>query len=153
MVEDIEVRTAGSVQLAAVRRQAAPSEVAVAWRPALDLVWSFVRARDGLWSGGHNVFVYRRSLSPDDSLTVEFGVEVTRSFEGDGVVMPSATPAGRVLSTRHVGPIEGLTAAYSALDAWLLEHGEVSAGVAWETYGDWGPDPASWEVTLTYLLV
>jgi len=37
-------------------------------------------------------------------MTVDFGVEVTRSFDGDGVVMPAETPAGRVATTLHVGP-------------------------------------------------
>jgi len=152
MSYEVEVRTVGPVPLAAVRRRVPPGGVAVAWGPALDLVWSFIRGQDGLWSGGHNVFVYRQSVRRDDLMTVDFGVEVVRSFIGDGVVMPVEIPAGRVVSTRHVGPIEDLGNAHAALQAWLVAHGETATGVSWETYGDWGPDPVSWEVTLTYLL-
>jgi len=90
--------------LAAVRRQVLPGGVAAAWRPALNLVWSFVRTQNGLWSGGHNVFVYRWPAGSGEPMTVDFGVEVTRSFDGDGVVMPAETPAGRVATTLHVGP-------------------------------------------------
>ena len=139
MSYEIGVRTVGPVQLAAIRRQVPPGGLATSWRPALDMVWSFVRARDGLWSGGHNVFVYRRGDGPGDPVTVDFGVEVARPFEGDGVVMATETPAGRIATTVHVGPIDGLAAA-------------LAAGVSWETYGDWGADPATWEIWLTYLL-
>ncbi|HYL40466.1 MAG TPA: GyrI-like domain-containing protein, partial [Candidatus Binatus sp.] len=150
--DDIKVDTVEAVPLAVVRRRISPREVAAAWRPALDLVWAFLRARDGLWAGGHNVFVYRRGPDPGAPLTVDFGVQVVRSFEGDGTVIAGATPPGRVASTRHVGPVEGLAAAYAALDGWLIAHDEVRASVSWETYGDWGPDPATWEVRVTYLL-
>ncbi|HLX34964.1 MAG TPA: GyrI-like domain-containing protein [Candidatus Limnocylindrales bacterium] len=149
---EIEVTTVDSVHLAAARRRVLPEDVRAVWRPALDSVWSFVRTQDGLWSGGHNVFVYRGTADPHEPLTVDFGVEVTRSFEGNGVVIPAETPAGRVASTRHVGRLEGLDAAHAALRAWLVAHREVPGGVSWETYGDWGPDPATWEVRLTYLL-
>ncbi|HYM83337.1 MAG TPA: GyrI-like domain-containing protein [Candidatus Dormibacteraeota bacterium] len=152
MAYEIEVRTVGPIRLAAVRRLVRPAEVGAAWRPALDLVWSFVRRQDGLWSGGHNVFVYRTGAGPQEPMIVDFGVEVVRSFDGNGVVIPSETPAGRVASTSHVGPVERLKDAHEAVAAWVLEHGEATAGVSWETYGDWGPDPATWEVGLTYLL-
>ena len=152
MIHDVEARTVTPLQLAAVRRHLQPEEVSAAWRPALDLVWAFIRARDGLWAGGHNVFVYRRPVEPGEAMTVDFGVQVTDPFEGDGVVMPVETPAGRVATARHVGPMDRLAATYGEIEAWLRERGETAAGTSWETYGDWGDDLSTWEVEVTVLL-
>jgi GyrI-like small molecule binding protein len=149
---DIVVQDVASTPLAAVRRQVQPGHVATAWRPALDLVWAFLRGEDGLWTGGHNVFVYRHPGNPDEPMTVDFGVQVARSFRGNGIVEPTETPAGRVASARHVGPLEGLRHAHEAIDAWRALHGEVSGRISWETYGDWGDDPATFETWVTYLL-
>ena len=43
------------------------------WRPLLDEVWAFLRATPGLWTGGHNVFLYR-----SDPSGAELAVEVGR---------------------------------------------------------------------------
>ena len=149
---DIVVQNVGSTPLAAVRRQVRPGGVATAWRPALDLVWAFVRGEAGLWTGGHNVFVYRHPGNPGEPMTVDFGVQVARSFPGNGIVEPTETPAGRVAFTRHLGPAEGLRHAHEAIDAWRASHGQVFGGISWETYGDWGDDPATFETWVTYLL-
>ena len=152
MTYEIEVRIADPLPLAVVRRSVQPAGVALAWRPALDLVWAFIRPREGLWAGGHNVFVYHRPAIDGEPMTVEFGVQVTRTFDGNGDVQASQTPSGRVVSTTHVGPIDRLVEAYAALDGWVAEHREVAAGISWETYGDWTADPAANNVELTYLL-
>jgi effector-binding domain-containing protein len=152
MTYEVVVETVKATPLAAVRRQVQPGAVATAWRPALDLVWTFVRQEEGLWTGGHNVFVYHHANGRDDPMTVEFGVQVARSFVGNGIVEPTETPAGRVASTRHLGPVDGLRDAHQAIEAWRASHGEVFGGISWETYGDWGSDPATWETWVTYLL-
>ncbi len=152
MAYDIEVLTAAPMLLAAVRRQVPAGSVAAAWRPALDPVWAFVRRQEGLWSGGHNVFVYHHPVRPGAPMTVDFGVHVANPFEGDGVVQSVQTPAGRILSARHVGPIDRLGEAHAAIEAWRTQHGGVFAGVSWEVYGDWGEDPAAFAVWVSYLL-
>lgn len=152
MSYDVEVHIVEAVPLAVVRREVEPGGVGSSWRSALDLVWAFVRSQHGLWAGGHNVFVYHRPEKLDNRMTVEFGVQVTRPFDGNGEVESSETPPGRVARIVHVGSIDGLGKAYAALDAWLLERGEEPAGVSWETYGDWTEDPAANETWLTYLL-
>jgi hypothetical protein len=149
---EIEELTVPSMSLAAVRRRVRPGAVATTWRPALDLVWVYVRGHDGLWTGGHNVFVYHQPDQPDDLMMVDFGVQVAGPFEGDGIVQPTQTPAGRVASTLHVGPVSGIGGAHEAIEAWRAAHGEVFAGVSWETYGDPGDDPAAFDVRVTYLL-
>src|SRR4051794_18809849 len=52
---DVRLGTVRPRRLAAVRRGVAPGQVGTAWRPALDLVWSFCRQQGGLWAGDHNL--------------------------------------------------------------------------------------------------
>jgi effector-binding domain-containing protein len=149
---DIEVRQVTPMHLAAVRRQVAPGGVAAAWRPALDLVWAFVRGEEGLWTGGHNVFLYHHPSDPQALMTADFGVQVTRPFAARGDVQPVETPSGRVATTLHVGPPDRLRDAHAAIEAWCTEHGETVADASWEIYGDWGDDPETFETWVFYLL-
>jgi hypothetical protein len=58
---------------------------------ALDKVWDFVRTHEGFRTDGHNVFIYRQkdSDNADGKLTIDFGVQITRSFAGEGDVICS----------------------------------------------------------------
>ena len=147
VVEDVTVRP-----LAAVRRLVPVGHVGGAWRPALDLVWDFLRRHEGLRTDGHNTFVYRHVVGRRDVLEVEFGVEVSRVFEREGEVMCTFTPAGRAATTVHTGPIPGLADASAAIEAWCIAHGSPLAGVSWEVYGDPDDDPARHEVRVFCLL-
>lgn len=145
----VEVQVVPPRRLAAVRRDVAPGAVGAAWRPALDQVWTFLRGRPGLWSGGHNVFVYRRS---GDVVRCEFGVEVTAGFEPDGEVRATETPAGLAAVAVHHGSYDGLGDAHRAVEEWLAANRREAAGVSWEIYGDPTPDPAHTQTTVVYLL-
>src|SRR5712691_5745559 len=92
--------------IAAVHRSVRVGEVSKAWRPALDQVWAFLRQHEGLRTDGHNIFVYRHPTRPGEPIEVDFGVEVTGAFEGQGEVVFTHTPSGPVASTLHVGPYE-----------------------------------------------
>ena len=146
-LEDVEARP-----LAAVRRRVPVGHVGEAWRPALDIVWDFLRRHEGLRTDGHNTFVYRHPVGRADVLDVDFGVEVSRRFEGEGEVVCTLTPAGRAASTLHAGPISRLADAYAAIEVWCSAHDHPHAGVSWEVYGDPGDDPARYEVRVSYLL-
>ena len=146
---DVDVQLVVPRRLAAVRREVAAGEVASAWRPALDLVWGFVRTQPGLWTDGHNVFVYHHL--PDSLLRCEFGVEVTRTFEPAGEVHPTQTPGGEVALAVHRGSYD-LTEAYDAITRWMAANHRESAGHTWEIYGDPTPDPADTETTVVHLL-
>ncbi len=138
--------------LAAVRREVVEGALGSAWRPALDQVWAFLRRQPGLWTGGHNVFVYHRPEASGGSMTCEFGVEVTRSFDGDGEVRPFATLSGPAAVAVHRGPYDGLAAAHRAVLDWIATSGHKPAGTWWEIYGDPLPDPADTETTVVHLL-
>lgn len=147
VVQDVTARS-----LAAVHVPVPVGQVGAAWRRALDQVWAFLRTHDGLRTDGHNIFVYRFPVRPGAPLEVDFGVEVSRDFAGEGEIRLAHTPAGRAASTVHVGPAERIGDANAAIEAWCRADGQSLAGVSWEVYGDPGDDPAILEVQIFYLL-
>src|SRR5581483_6975472 len=81
MAVSINLQTVHARKLAAVRIEVAPGAVGLAWRPALDKVWEFLRSQPGLRTDGHNIFLYHHPNEPGAPLLCDFGVEVTRTFE------------------------------------------------------------------------
>jgi effector-binding domain-containing protein len=139
-------------KLAAVHRRVKIGEVGSAWRPALDQVWSFLRAHPGLRTDGHNIFLYHHPSSRNEPMDVDFGVEVTRDFEAAGDVRPTATPAGMVAMAVHLGAYDRLRETHAAIHEWRARTGRSFAGTSWEIYGDWSDDPTQLETTVCYLL-
>jgi effector-binding domain-containing protein len=152
MPHEVTLERVAPRPMAAVRRRVRAGEVGAAWKPALDQVWAYLRAHDGLRTDGHNIFLYRHAAGRDEPMIVDFGVEISGGFPGEGEVIGTETPAGEVATTLHVGPIERLGAAHEAIHAWRAVHGRDLAGVSWEIYGDWTDDPATNEVRVVYLL-
>lgn len=138
--------------LAAVRREVRIGEIASAWKPALDRVWAFVRSQPGLHAGGHNVFLYHHGAERNAPMSVDFGVEVTRSFDRAGDVFATQTPAGEVAQAVHVGSYARLASTHEAIHAFCASHRKTIAGTSWEIYGDWTDDEAKLETTVVYLL-
>ena len=139
---NVTVQTVTARKLAAVRRRVAIGSIASVWRPALDLVWAFLRAHPGLRTDGHNVFLYHHPSSRDAPMDVDFGVEVIRPFEPEGEVVPADTPAGEVAMAVHVGDYAQLRGTHDAIHAWRAQAGRTFAGMSWEIYGDWSADPS-----------
>lgn len=148
----VNVRTADPRQLAAVRREVAPVAVGSAWRPALDKVWAFIRSQPGLWTDGHNVFLYHHPKQPGAAIVCDFGVEVTRAFDTAGDVYATETPQGEVAVAVYSGPYTGVHEAHDAIRTWMTANRREPAGQSWEIYGDPTPDPANTETTVMYLL-
>jgi effector-binding domain-containing protein len=152
MQSKIEILRLQPRLLAAVRRTAAPAEIPRAFKPALDLVWAFLRAHKGLRTDGHNVFLYQHVDRPEAGMPVDFGVEVTRRFEPEGEVRCVETPAGEAAVLVHRGAYSGLAQAHAALHAWCKSNGRTIGAQSLEIYGDWTDDPNKLETTLQYLL-
>jgi effector-binding domain-containing protein len=121
------------------------------WPRLLDEVYGFVRPRPEL--GGpdpgkrwQNVMLYT-----DDVPNVEVGVLVGASFEGDGRVVVSQLPGGRVARTMLRDGYTGLGAAHEAVHRLAAESGLELAGPRWEIYGhpEGDRDP---DVEIVYLL-
>jgi effector-binding domain-containing protein len=151
MQYEVVVETVQAELVAAVRATVPISGIARAWKPALDQVWTFLRANDGL-GYGHNLMLYHHPERRDLPMDIDFGVQVARSFAAAGGVRCISTPAGEVARTVHIGPYERLPDAHAAIHAWCAANKRKPAGVSWETYGDWTDDPAALATTITYLL-
>jgi GyrI-like small molecule binding domain len=152
MVVSVDGQTVHPRMLAAVRREVAPDAVRSAWGPALDKVWNIIRSQSGLWTDGHNVFLYHHPQRPGARLLCDFGVEITRTFETVGEVYATETPGGEAAVAVYRGPYTGLGEAYDAIDKWMAANRRESAGHSWEIYGDPTPDPADTETTVVHLL-
>jgi hypothetical protein len=152
MPVSVTVQTVLPRKLAAVRREVVPGGVGAAWGPALGLVWPLIRSQPGLWSGGHNIFLYHHPERPGAPLRCDFGVEVTRTFETAGEVYATETPGGEAAVAVHRGPYNRMNEAHDAIGKWMAANGRESGGHSWEIYGDPTPNPADTETTVVYLL-
>src|SRR5262249_47369285 len=109
---EVVTRIVSSQPLAAVRHRVQIGNVGSAWKPALDLVWEFLRRHEGLRTDGHNCFLYHHAAPGEAVMDVDFGVQVIRPFEGEGQIACTQTPAGEVAMTTHIGSYAGLAAAH-----------------------------------------
>jgi hypothetical protein len=103
MSVSVNLQTVHPRKLAAVRREVAPGAVGSAWGPALDRVWEFIRSQPGLWTDGHNIFLYCHPTQPGAPILCDFGVEVTRTFETAGEVYATETQGGEAAVSVHRG--------------------------------------------------
>jgi hypothetical protein len=152
MPASVNVLTVHPRKLAAVRREVAPGAVGSAWGPAVGKVWDFIRSQPGLWTDGHNIFLYHHANQPGAPILCDFGVEVTRTFETTGEVYATETPEGEAAVAVHRGPYDRMNEAYSAIEKWMMANRRESAGHSWEIYEDPTPDPADTETTVVHLL-
>jgi effector-binding domain-containing protein len=148
----IVTSTVTSQPLAVVRRHVRIGEVGAAWKPALDLVWNFLRQHQGLRTDGHNCFLYRHPLPGQTAMVVDFGVQVVRPFQNEGEVLCTETPAGEVVMTTHIGSYGKLSAAHAAINSWCAATGRTIGSCSWEIYGDWTDDETKLETQVIYLL-
>jgi len=127
-------------------------EVGRAWKPALDLVWDFLRRHEGLRTDGHNCFLYHHAAPGEATMVVDFGVQVTQHFQDAGEVVCTETPAGEVVMTTHIGSYGRLAAAHQAINSWCAATGRRLGACSWEIYGDWTDDETKLETQVVYLL-
>jgi effector-binding domain-containing protein len=152
MPVSVNVQAVHPRKLAAVRREVAPGAVGSAWGAALGKVWPFIRSQPGLWTDGHNIFLYQHPTEAGAPILCDFAVEVTRTFETAGEVYATETPAGEAAVAVHRGPYNRMNEAHEAIRKWMAANRRESAGHSWEIYGDPTPDPADAETTVVYLL-
>jgi GyrI-like small molecule binding domain len=146
---DVALKHVDQAPTAVVKAATTWAEFPTLWRPMLDEVWSFVRgsAPDGLWTHGHNVMLYK-----DDVPNVEVGVQVNRSFEPCGSVVPAALPGGLAATATHAGPIAQIGETHDAVRDWAAANGYRPAGPRWEIYGDPDPSTGSFAVEVIWLV-
>ena len=138
MAYAVTIERAAECPTAVVKANTTWREFPTLWRPMLDDVWAFLRATPGLRADGHNVMLYRNGPS-EGQVAVEVGVQVTKSFEAAGRVVPSTLPTGEAATTVHAGTPAEIGDAHDAVVAWCAGQRREVTGVRWEIYGD--PDP------------
>jgi len=148
----VVTKTVTAQPIAAVRRRVKNADIARVWKPALDLVWEFLRSHQDLRTDGHNCFLYHHPGPGEEVMAVDFGVQVPRPFDNSGEVICSETPAGEVVMTTHIGSYARLLAAHQAIRSWSTANGRALGGHSWEVYGDWTDDEAKLETEVIYLL-
>jgi effector-binding domain-containing protein len=137
------------VPVAIVRRQVSASELSRVVPACCGLVWNAVRAQEG--RAGRHVAIYW-----DGSIRLEVGVELDGAFTEQGEVVRSATPAGPVAWTTHLGPYSRLGIAHETIRQWCRANNRELAGPNWEIYGhwqsEWNTDPSQIQTDVYYLL-
>lgn len=76
-----------------------------------------------------------------DTFDVSAGFPVAAPVAASGRIVPFTLPGGTVATTMHIGPYDGVAAAYDAIMVWLGQEHLVPAGDPWEVYLD-GPEVA-----------
>jgi len=150
MSYDVRLERTVTCPTAVIKANTTWREFPKLWRPLLDEVWAFVRANPGVYANGHNVMLYA-SGGPKVEVAVEVGVQVTRSFDPAGRVVPSALPGVETATTR-AATVADIGAAHDAVRAWCSAHGRELTGVSWEVYGDPDPQTGRFDVTVYWAL-
>jgi effector-binding domain-containing protein len=148
---DVNVERTTASPTAVIKANTTRREFPTLWRTLLDEVWAFLGSKPGLRVGGHNVMLYRNGL-PGVELAVEVGVQVTKSFEASGRVVPSVLPAGEAARTVHKGTPSEIGAAHDAVRAWCSAQRRQLTGVSWEIYGDPDPQTGRFDVAVYWQL-
>jgi len=131
MPVSVNVQTVHSRKLAVVRREVPRGAVGAAWGPALGEVWPFIRSQPGLWTNGHNIFLYHDPAQPGAPILCDFGVEVTRTFETAGEVYATETPGGEAAVAFHQGPYNRINEAHDAIRKWMARIGGSPLDTRW----------------------
>ena len=150
MEHQIRLERLESRPLAVVRRRASQPEISKVVVDSCGTVWNALKSAK-LTGAGRNIAVYL-----DGQINLEVGVEFEGSFPGAGEVVGSATPAGLVATTTHLGPYGLLGDAHKAILKWCRENGQTLAGPSWEIYGhwqnEWINDPSQIRTDIYYLI-
>lgn len=88
---------------------------------------------------------------PTDTFDFEIGVPVGSPVKPLGRVKTGQLPAAKVARAVYQGPYEGLSAAWSELEAWITSQGLKPAANLWECYAvgpETGPDASKYRTEL-----
>ena len=136
-----------------VRAVTVPAEIDAVVAPLCDRL----RAAPGATIGRH-VAVYRgmagvpNALRWPQVLPAQVGVECVLPPGGVDGIEATVTPDGLAATTEHIGPLERLPEAHTAVRAWCRTNGWEMDGTSWEVYGRWSGNPNQWHTAVYYLV-
>lgn len=110
-------------------------------------------AQQGAQVVGPPYALYRGRISQE--VDVEGGFPIAGSFTPTAEVGAGTLPAGRAVTTMHIGPYETLHESYARLEAYLHEQGLAPADQVWEVYltdPQSEPDTSKWQTALFWPL-
>lgn len=84
-----------------------------------------------------------------ERIQAEVGFPFSGTLRQTDRVRETILPGGRIVMTSHVGPYEGIAAAWERGMAWMSEHELVASGPGWECYLT-GPDEPGPPITEIY---
>ncbi len=151
MAYDVTIERTTGCPTAVVKANTTWREFPSLWPVLLDEVWAFLRVTPGLRTGGHNVMLYRHNV-PEVEVAVEVGVQVARSFEAAGRVVPSALPAAEAAATARARTAADIGAAHATVRRWCAAQRRAVTGVSWEIYGDPDPKTGDFDVAVYWQL-
>lgn len=147
MLTDIELRNLEEQATAVIRWRGPADEIGEGVRHGIGRSYEVVQ-RAGIEPSGPPVVRY---LSMGPEFEAEIGWPVPTAFSGDGDVVASSLPAGRVAFVSYFGPYEGVGEAYEAIQKWCAEQGIHPSGAPWESYltdPEAEPDTSKWQTDL-----
>ena len=141
-------------RLAAILRLTIPrSEIQSVMGPGFGEVMAAVKAQGSAPSGPW--FTHHLKMDPA-IFDFEICVPISAPIAAVGRVACGEMPAVRVARTIHHGPYDGLGAAWSAFDKWIVANGHVAGPDLYECYLA-GPEsssnPADWRTELSRPLI
>jgi effector-binding domain-containing protein len=92
---------------------------------------------------------FARWLAFGERMTAEIGFPFTGELTPTDRVREALLPGGRAVTTTHVGPYEGIGAAWDRAVAWMKERELHATGPGWEAYLT-GPEDPGPPVTRLY---
>lgn len=135
-----------------MRKQVKPEEVSTALGSMLPPVFQYA-TEQGYPFAGYPTTRYV-SFGPG-LITLEAGMPIAGQPQASGEILAGSLVGGNVASIIHQGPYDTLNEAHEALQRWMMENGEESAGPPWEVYiTDPGevPNPADWQTEVIHPL-
>lgn len=142
---EITTETLAVQHTATIRLAVKETEIAKTLAIVLPEVWAQL-GKAGVSPAGPPFSRYH-SAPKDGMIDLEAGMPVARPIVAAGRVKPSELPAGKVVTTWHIGPFHELSATYAALEKHLAAESLEASGGPWEIYWtDPGiePDPSKW---------
>lgn len=149
---EVQIEHVASRPLASSRLQVPREQLGPAMGREMQRVFGLVCGIGVACVGAPVVFYHRFD---EESVDMDVAVPVDRAFEAVDGVRATSLPEGEAAVIAHVGPYEGISAAWEVLRAWVREHGYVYEAPCWEEYltdPAAEPDPAKWVTRLYWMI-